>query len=105
MDTRREVPLMSNTSHHTARHMPADAAGHVRNDWRTSAACIGRTDLFFPADDEGPLSERFRVRSALALCASCPVQALCRAAGRAGNENGIWGGETDDDRRQRRHTA
>jgi len=105
VDHHPQVPLMGSTPHHTAHGMPADDAGPVRNDWRTSAACSGRTDLFFPADDEGPLSERFRVRSAFALCASCPVQARCRAAGRAGNEHGIWGGETDDDRRQRRHTA
>jgi WhiB family transcriptional regulator, redox-sensing transcriptional regulator len=57
-------------------------------DWMSSAACRGRTDLFFPATGGNHSAE------VKAVCASCPVRSECLAYARALPEppEGIWGG-------------
>lgn len=67
------------------------------DDWRGQAACKGKpSHLFFP---EGPWS-RLDEKAAKAICAACPVTRACLEAGR-GEPDGIWGGLTPKQRRQR----
>lgn len=58
--------------------------------WRDDAACKGRTHLFYP-------ERGLTAHAAKAICAGCPVQVECRAAG-AREPFGVWGGTSVDDR-------
>jgi WhiB family redox-sensing transcriptional regulator len=76
----------------------APAYGH-RPDWRADAACRGADpDLFFP---EGSTSSaRTQAKTAKLICRSCPVSAICLSwALGDGQQAGIWGGLTEDERR------
>jgi WhiB family redox-sensing transcriptional regulator len=68
------------------------------DDWMRSAACVGRTDLFFPPYAERPQARVRREREAKALCDACTVRTSCRAWGRTNHEYGIWGGENEEER-------
>jgi WhiB family transcriptional regulator, redox-sensing transcriptional regulator len=72
----------------------------VEAGWRSAAACrLSDPDLFFPVSSVG-IAQR-EIAEALAVCASCPVQAPCREfALRTHQRHGIWGGMTEDERRQ-----
>jgi WhiB family transcriptional regulator, redox-sensing transcriptional regulator len=72
----------------------------VEAGWRSAAACrLSDPDLFFPVSSVG-IAQR-EIAEALAVCASCPVQAPCREfALRTRQRHGIWGGMTEDERRQ-----
>ena len=65
--------------------------------WRDDAACRGHdTDDFFPATDEeaGP---------AKAICGACPVREECLEFALATRqEDGVWGGLTETERRRLR---
>lgn len=69
----------------------------MTENWRTQAACRGLdTDIFFPASDAdaGP---------ARAVCATCPVREACLEwAIATRQEEGVWGGLTDGERRRLR---
>lgn len=67
--------------------------------WQDDAACAGLpTDLFYP--DAGGSS---LVRAAKAHCAGCTVRQQCLDAALDRRENwGIWGGLTDQERRDLR---
>ena len=73
----------------------------VEAGWRSAAACRwSDPDLFFPVSSAG-ITQR-EIAEALAVCARCPVQAPCREfALRTRQQHGIWGGLTEDERRQR----
>ena len=77
----------------------ADArpARDSRPDWRDQAACRDADpELFFPDDDR---SARAQVKTAKLICRGCPVSATCLSwALASGQEAGIWGGLTDDER-------
>jgi WhiB family redox-sensing transcriptional regulator len=77
--------VFNTTSHNQARH------------WRDRAVCRGLdTELFFPGQGE-PVEE------AKAICANCAVQAACaNYAVSSGQRFGIWGGQTERDRRRLR---
>jgi len=71
--------------------------------------CENQPDLFFPEDItnyKGTLlgsrdfeTKRLAIRTAKALCASCPLQQLCLDTALAQDEHwGIWGGLTADER-------
>jgi WhiB family redox-sensing transcriptional regulator len=66
--------------------------------WMESAACRGRTNLFFGLAGERPERRVRREARARALCATCPVLTSCRAMARNQGENGFWGGESEEDR-------
>ncbi|MFC5380122.1 WhiB family transcriptional regulator [Aquipuribacter nitratireducens] len=69
-------------------------------DWQLEGACRGaETSLFFhPEGERGP-ARRNRDAAAVAICASCPVLAQCRAHALAVREPyGVWGGMTEDER-------
>lgn len=60
--------------------------------WVTDAACRGMNpDVFFPARGEP-------TAAAKAICRECPVQTECAAYG-MGEKFGIWGGNSERERR------
>ena len=69
-------------------------------DWRASAACRDvDPELFFPGDDIR--AARAQVKTAKLICRGCPVSAICLSwALASGQEAGIWGGLTEDERRR-----
>ena len=75
------------------------ARGH-RPDWRDQAACRDADpELFFPDGDTR--STRAQVKTAKLICRGCPVSATCLSwALASGQEAGIWGGLTEDERRR-----
>ncbi len=70
-----------------------------RPDWRADAACRDADpELFFPDGDIR--SARAQLKTAKLICRGCPVCATCLNWARAsGQEAGIWGGLTEDERR------
>lgn len=64
-------------------------------DWRQQAACRGAdTSVFFPDSDED-------ARAAKAICATCAVREPCLAFALANRqEQGVWGGLTETERRR-----
>lgn len=77
--------------------------------WRRNAACLNEDpELFFPLGTIGPAV--FQVEEAKAVCRRCPVVSECLTwALEASVEHGIWGGQTEDQRRalqrRRRQTS
>ena len=76
----------------------ARLAGGSRPDWRDDAACRDADpELFFPVGDTR--SVRAQVKMAKLICRGCPVSATCLSMALAsGQEAGIWGGLTEDER-------
>lgn len=71
--------------------------------WMHQAACAGHgdPDLWFPeyGQDE-------RREEALRICATCPVRAACLSYTLSTPlQPGIWGGTTEDERKQERRRA
>jgi len=69
-----------------------------RPAWHAQAACRGKGPArWFPGqgDDLGPARE---------LCAACPVREPCLEAART-ERNGIWGGQSERQRRRERQQA
>lgn len=69
-----------------------------REQWMTSAACAGRTSLFFGIAGERPERRVRREARARKVCADCPVITECRELARVNGENGFWGGESEEER-------
>lgn len=75
-------------------------------EWQDYAACRRRphgepprTDLFYSYD------ETSKAR-ALLICATCPVRPACRDYAARGDEiYGVWGGETETERRRNRQVS
>lgn len=68
-------------------------------DWRDRAACRDEDpELFFPTGTTGPALQQ--IDAAKAICARCPVLSECLAfALETGQDYGIWGGLTPEERR------
>jgi WhiB family transcriptional regulator, redox-sensing transcriptional regulator len=66
--------------------------------WRDDAACRGADpELFFP--DGKDRFARGQVKTAKLICRACPVTGLCLSwALTSGQEAGIWGGLTEEER-------
>jgi WhiB family redox-sensing transcriptional regulator len=75
--------------------MPASDHGP---DWRGDAACRDADpELFFP-DSRSAWGQ---VKRAKLICRGCPVSVTCLSwALASGQEHGIWGGLTEDERRR-----
>ncbi|GAB3499873.1 hypothetical protein GCM10027572_36100 [Flexivirga lutea] len=71
----------------------------MADNWREQAACRGENpELFFPVGTSGPALQQ--IERAKEICRHCPVAAQCLAAALAGGEDaGIWGGLTAEERR------
>jgi hypothetical protein len=76
-------------------HHRAALAACIEDSWQHKALCAGHEDdLWFPDD-----ADKATARNACRVCRSCPVLKSCRAAGILGDEHGIWGATTRDQRR------
>jgi WhiB family transcriptional regulator, redox-sensing transcriptional regulator len=73
---------------------------HLSDEWWGLAACRNaEPELFFPISVTP--AARSTVERAKQVCASCPVQSQCLSyALRHRQEQGIWGGLTEDERRR-----
>ena len=71
-----------------------------RPNWRDDAACRDADpELFFPDGDIR--SARAHVKMAKLICRGCPARAACLSwALGSGQETGIWGGLTENERRR-----
>jgi WhiB family transcriptional regulator, redox-sensing transcriptional regulator len=70
-------------------------------DWRDDAACLDEDDpeLFFPVGN-GPEAAR-QTTLAKRVCHRCPAMTACLDwALDLGQDHGIWGGLTEDERRR-----
>jgi WhiB family redox-sensing transcriptional regulator len=72
------------------------------DDWRDVAACRQcDPDLFFPIGSSGPAI--VQIEAAKAVCHGCDALAQCLAFALATNqESGVWGGMSEEERRQLR---
>lgn len=68
-------------------------------DWRTRAACRDvDPELFFPIGTTGPALSQ--IDQAKAVCRSCDVADECLSwAIESGQDSGVWGGLSEDERR------
>ena len=67
--------------------------------WLNRAACVDEDpELFFPDGNTGPAL--LQIEQAKAVCRGCEVAAAClRYAIDSGQDHGIWGGMSEDERR------
>jgi WhiB family redox-sensing transcriptional regulator len=67
--------------------------------WRTRAACrTEEPDLFFPIGNTG--IALLQIEEAKAVCRRCPVMDSClQWALETGQDFGVWGGMSEDERR------
>jgi WhiB family transcriptional regulator, redox-sensing transcriptional regulator len=67
-------------------------------DWRHHAICREEApELFFPIGNTGPAL--IEIEEAKSVCRRCPVMEQCgRWALESGQEYGVWGGLTEDER-------
>ncbi len=76
-------------------------------DWRYHAACRDEDpELFFPIGNSGPAL--IQIEEAKEVCQSCPVSNSClQWALESGQDSGVWGGMSEDERRalKRRRAA
>lgn len=74
-------------------------------DWLERAACRDEDpELFFPVGASGPAL--LRIEEAKAVCRRCPVMEQCRrTALETGQDSGVWGGMTEEERRAARRRA
>lgn len=74
-------------------------------DWRHRAACRDEDpELFFPIGTTGPAL--LQVDEAKAVCQRCDVRDEClRWAMDSGQDNGVWGGLSEDERRALRRRS
>lgn len=68
-------------------------------DWRHRAVCRDEDpELFFPVGSGGPPLQQ--IAEAKAVCRRCEVASECLAwALETGQDAGVWGGMTEDERR------
>lgn len=68
-------------------------------DWRHHALCRDEDpELFFPIGTVGPAATQ--VAEAKIVCGRCPVTSACLEwAIESGQDSGVWGGASEDERR------
>lgn len=68
-------------------------------DWRDGAECLDYDpELFFPIGNTGPAW--LQIEEAKQVCRKCNVREQCLAwALEAGQDHGVWGGMSEDERR------
>ena len=72
-------------------------------DW-ARAACAGMdTDLWFP--DPHTRAGQAARQQALAVCQGCPIRTACAAWAVEHGERGIWGGLSEEQRRELREAS
>lgn len=83
----------------------ADRPVGTSGDWRDRAACRGMDgELFFPVGSTGPAATQ--IEKAKAVCRTCmAVDACLRYAIETGQEHGVYGGTSEDERRTLKRRA
>ena len=81
------------------------ALGNADYTWRTNAMCRDTDpELFFPVGTTG--QALLQIAKAKGVCCECPVKIECLDFAMETNQDtGIWGGFSEDERRQMRRTA
>jgi WhiB family transcriptional regulator, redox-sensing transcriptional regulator len=79
--------------------MPATIRYADPNGWATQGACRhSDPEIFFPVSRTGPAAGQ--VARAKAVCSRCPVRGEClEFALESGQDSGVWGGTSEDERR------
>jgi WhiB family redox-sensing transcriptional regulator len=74
-------------------------------DWRHRAACLDEDpELFFPIGNTGPAL--LQIEEAKQVCRRCEVRDAClQWALEAGQDHGVWGGLSEDERRALKRRA
>ena len=74
-------------------------------DWRHYAACRDvDPELFFPIGNTGPAL--LQIDEAKQVCQRCPVMESClQWALESGQDAGVWGGLSEDERRAHKRRA
>lgn len=74
-------------------------------DWREQAACLTvDPELFFPVGNTGPAVDQ--IERAKSVCARCTVTEMClQYAMDTGQDSGVWGGLSEDERRALKRRA
>jgi WhiB family transcriptional regulator, redox-sensing transcriptional regulator len=93
---RRPAQRLSST---TEQHDVDDTEEYTAMDWRHRALCRDEDpELFFPIGTTGPAL--VQMEQAKAVCRRCPVVESCLDwALRSGQDSGVWGGLSEDERR------
>jgi WhiB family transcriptional regulator, redox-sensing transcriptional regulator len=93
-----------------ARSCPADGKGAARGmvsavNWRFRGACVDEDpELFFPVGNAGPALRQ--IDEAKQVCRRCDVVDVClRWALQTGEDAGVWGGMSEEERRTLRLQA
>src|SRR5690625_2708563 len=102
-------PWVNHSHSHPAAAPPsprayARSSNHM--DWRSQAACLTEDpELFFPIGNTGPAL--VQIDEAKAVCRRCDVVETClKWALESGQDAGVWGGMSEDERRAlKRRTA
>lgn len=95
--------MMSGSQDHSAESTSSspwvDVAGR-RAVWRSRALCAGLgPEVFFPSGDTCAEAVE-RAEAAKAVCGACPVRGPClRFAISTNQQFGVWGGQTEEERR------
>jgi WhiB family redox-sensing transcriptional regulator len=78
---------------------------NTSKDWRERAACINQNpELFFPTGITG--TALLQLEQAKRVCESCPVREDClRWAMELGQDYGVWGGVSEEERRSLKRRA
>jgi hypothetical protein len=77
-------------------------ASRIQPGWQVEAACAGSAvDDWFPTSETTP----DKLAATLAVCSACPVRRSCLAFALLGQEYGIWGGTTKNQRDQALHAV
>lgn len=76
-------------------------------EWQRHAACRSvDTSLFYYLDNERGDPRDWRLRHAKRVCRKCPVKEAClRHALEANETHGVWGGLSEEERRQLRRSS
>jgi WhiB family redox-sensing transcriptional regulator len=74
-------------------------------NWQHRAACRDEDpELFFPIGNSGPAL--LKIEEAKSVCRQCPVREQClQWALETGQDAGIWGGLSEDERRATKRRA
>src|SRR6266540_2717235 len=87
----------------TAEHCAPTVGGFLLTQRHRGACTENTAELFFDSGGLAGRAARKRQEQAKAICRLCPILFACRAYARADPTlEGIWGGETQDERRTAR---
>jgi len=78
---------------------PVKVSSAKAMDWRDRSACLDEDpELFFPIGNTGPAI--LQIEEAKQVCRRCEVREQClQWALEAGQDHGVWGGLSEDERR------